>query len=267
VLTARGGVEIQEKILLPGDGLPIEFQHARANRGIESISIKNDWLFVAMQGAFNKDPKVDGHILIARALLKEVEEFVNSGKKFEWQVFKYVIPAYYTKSGSECSINGITAIDKDHLLVLEREIDINSRHRTIKLINLEGVSSDRLVKPIDIIDLNKLGWVSEKPEGISLIDNQTIVVSADNDFGMLLQGGIDVSVDQNSPNPIKKLLPITDMSLFHAVRNQSDGKYRVECKVEQLKALPLSLGPLPRTEEKNPAFWIIRMTDSLLSPK
>lgn len=261
--TATGGVEIRPNILEPGKGLPTEFAKARPNRGIESISIKGDWLFIALQGAFNADPTIDGHILIARAQLSQVEQFVKHGTEPEWKVFRYAIPDSYKKPVvRECSIGAIQAIDANHLLVLEREVKTDSPRAMINMVTLPDQGGE--VKPKPVVDLTRLNWVSEKPEGITLVGDRTIVISSDNDFGMLLEGSIKVKVEDHSSSPISTTqLPITDMDLFETVAD-GGGKYHIKCKVKIFENFPLSLRPRDRADEKRPAFWVIRMKDPLI---
>jgi predicted acylesterase/phospholipase RssA len=267
VRTQSGVVEIQNNILLPGNGLPQQFARARPNRGIESISVKNGWLFVALQGAFDKNPNVDGVILIARARLSELEQFVQNRTLPSWEIYKYAIPAFYKNPPTECSIGGIHAIDENNLLILEREVRINSRRAMINLVTLPNSPSDKPIEAVPVVDLERAGWVSEKPEGITLIDDRTIVISSDNDFGMLLEGVIELKVEHDSAQPIGgSQLPITNMDFFQTVAG-SDGKYRLMCRIKGFEKHPLTLRPQDRAHERRPAFWVIHMKDSLIRSK
>jgi hypothetical protein len=266
VQTPPGVIEIQPNVLSPGDGLPAEFKQARPNRGLESITIKGDWLFVALQGAFNKDPNVDGNILIARARVSELEQFVQNRTPPKWDIFKYAIRDFYKKPGSECSIGAIYAIDEKHLLVLEREVKFKSRQAMITMVSVpDDASSAPPLTPIPIVDLGRAGWISEKPEGITMIDDKTIVISSDNDFGMLLEGMIDLSVEHPAGQPAgDDQLPVTNMEFFQTVAD-SDGKYSLKCRIKGFENRPLTIKPQDRADERRPAFWVIHMKDSLLA--
>ena len=267
----RGVIEIQRNILLPGAGLPQEFDKPRANRGIESISIHDGWLFIALQGAFDKDPNKDGVILIARASLSDLDQFVQNRALPRWDIFRYAIPDFYKNPPSDCSIGAIHAIHKDHLLVLERQVQIGSRRAMINLITLTPGTP---IKPIPVVNLDRVAWVGEKPEGLTMIDEKTIVISSDNDFGMLLEGVIELGVEQSSvqtfgqvvvPTTERKQLPITNMSFFETVRGP-DGRYSLSCKISGFGNQSLKLRPQDRADEKRPAFWVIHMKDPLLPP-
>ena len=266
VQTQRGVVEIQPNILLPEHGLPPEFKKPRPNRGIESISIKDGYLFIALQGALlDKDPNKDGSILIARALLAQAEQFIKDGRtQPNWEIYKYAIRDFYKNPATECSIGAIHAIDKDHLLVLEREVKIHSRQAMITIVNLEGLPSGSLVEPVPVVDLALAKWVSEKPEGMTLIDDKTIVISSDNDFGMLLEGMIDITVEDDSSHQVAATkLPTTDMGFFKTEAG-ADGKYRLKCRIGGLRDHALTLRPQERADERRPAFWVIHLKDPLL---
>jgi predicted acylesterase/phospholipase RssA len=266
VQTEQTVVEIQPNLLLPEHGLPAEFKNPRPNRGIESISIKDGYLFIALQGALlDKDPNKDGSILIARTLLSEAEQFVNDGRtQPKWEIYKYAIRDFYKNPATECSIGAIHAIDKDHLLVLEREVKVQSRQAMITIVSLEGVPSGSLVTPVPVVDLALAKWVSEKPEGMTAIDDKTIVISSDNDFGMLLEGMIDITIeDDSSHKSATSQLPTTNMDFFKTEAGP-DGKYRLKCKIGGFKDHALKLRPQERADERRPVFWVIHLKDPLL---
>ena len=142
------------------------------------------------------------------------------------------------------------------------------------MINLITLTPGTPIKPIPVVNLDRVAWVGEKPEGLTMIDEKTIVISSDNDFGMLLEGVIELGVEQSSvqtfgqvvvPTTERKQLPINNMSFFETVRGP-DGRYSLSCKISGFGNQSLKLRPQDRADEKRPAFWVIHMKDPLLPP-
>ncbi|SPY75870.1 Uncharacterised protein [Providencia rustigianii] len=94
-----------------------------------------------------------------------------------------------------------------------------------------------------MVDLRKLGWQQEKVEGLSLIDDRTLVVINDNDFGL------QAKLVDAQPEGKK----IGDYQLDQQGKLSLDGK-TVSTRIE--------LQPLEKPESLS-ELWVLTLPQSL----
>jgi predicted acylesterase/phospholipase RssA len=260
VLAPKGDSLLIQKVLEPGSGLPDEFKRARPNRGLESVSIKDGFLFVAMQSSLFTaagDKTTEPFIWIARANLNEIERFSqeenSSATPPRWDKYKFKIPSFYDGIQHECSIGGIQALDKDRLILLERELGSEpERQRLISVVDLRQADGDGAVTARQVMNLGENGWRVEKPEGITLIDDRTIAISSDNDFGLRLQGQIQLGTGNINTT-------IETLDSFQTIVDKDKGQYLVKWNLPDFENMKFLLEP--RKGDQPTAFWIIRLND------
>lgn len=202
----------------PGHGLPEVLKKRRANRGMESMAITPSGKVVGIlqspmynQAGGNTNDTRDAE------MVRVVRLDPETGKVSE---FAYLVDLKSgNRRGRDCKISDMVALSETRFLVLEQgsenkgdkayridifEIDI------AEATDVTASGADGLLlhgKTLETIakvpgDLAKAGivpvakrslasdllrtsnWVSEKPEGITVVDDTTLAIGNDNDYGM-----------------------------------------------------------------------------------
>jgi hypothetical protein len=204
-------------------------QKRRANRGIEGLTMLPDrkTLVAIFEGPLD-NPKDAGRKSVLTRLLRYDTQ--------AGQTRQYV----YVQDAVDDRNSDITAIDATHFLVIERDADMPgdsakpAKIKRVYRIDLTGATdvsdpangadgmlfggkSLESLAPADLqaagivpvkkellVDLLALGYPHDKPEGITIVDNNTIAISNDDDFG-LIEG------------PAPKLLPKLGATDFNEV--------------------------------------------------
>lgn len=206
---------------LGGKKLPPVYKYRRANRGMEGLTVTPDkkYLVGIMQSPLlNPSKDVQKTATACRILFYELA----TGK------FKEYI--YYLE-GTGTAISEIVAITNSTFIVLERDgktpgkdspllkklykIDITNATEVTdagengKLINdktIEQLSKDDIIaagiQPVSKIELFDIlsipNYPHDKPEGVVILDKNTIAIINDDDFGILTNKG----------NVIEKIMPL-----------------------------------------------------------
>jgi hypothetical protein len=209
--------------------LPQVLQKRRANRGIEGLTLLPDrkTIVAIFEGPLD-NPKDAGRKSTSTRLLRYD---IKTGASSQ---FVYLQDAVDNRNSD------IVSIDKDHFLVIERDgnmpgdsakpavtkrvykIDLTGATDVSDPANgpdgalfggksLESIAVADLkaagivpVKKELLVDLLALGYPHDKPEGITIVDNNTIAVSNDDDFGV-------------TEGPAAKLLPKLGVTDFNEV--------------------------------------------------
>lgn len=182
----------------PGQGLPEIFAHRRNNRGFEAL-------------AYDPDRKTLNAVL--QSNMDEEAPFI---RWLEWDPLKgltreyaYPIAPNDYKKGhpGEAKLGDMTALGQGQFVVIEEGKDPQGHDRHwLMLVDLKGASDihgmDGLeslshapskvtamadLQPLTklrLLDLDQAGWTLEKTEGLALIDEHTLALTNDNDFGM-----------------------------------------------------------------------------------
>lgn len=204
-----------------GKKLPIVYKYRRANRGMEGLTITPDKKFLVgmMQSPLlNPNKDVQSKATACRILFYEL----STGK------FKEYI---YFLENTGTAVSEITAISNTTFLVLERDgktpgkdqgiikklykidvsgaTDVYDNTENGKMINgktVEQLTKDELIaagiKPVtkeEVFDIMSFpNYPHDKPEGVVVIDKNTIAIVNDDDFGILTDKG----------NVIEKNMPL-----------------------------------------------------------
>ncbi|WP_279046136.1 esterase-like activity of phytase family protein [Cedecea davisae] len=234
-------------------GLPNIVKWRQPNRGFEGITRMPDGRIIA---AVQSTLDIDGKTKNSAQFTRLVSLNPATGKT---EMYGYPIDVDVYKKAKDAKIGDIVALDNHRLLLIEQGGDKNKQMRNLvyvvdlkdasdlanfdkekapefddaEQLNARGI---KLASKKEVADLRKLGWQQEKAEGMALIDNQTIAVINDNDFGLqaVLDKADDYQVDGKG----------------HLLK---DGK-EVDAKIE--------LKPLEKPESQN-ELWVIKLAQPL----
>lgn len=207
----------------PGSGLPEVLAVRRANRGMEGMTIDpaKDRIHAFLQSplsdgkahyaASGKDEKVER---FAR-FLRWVEFDPATGATARMLAYPIDGSEYAEGRTGNAKLGDMAAIGDDKFIVIEQgESAAGGMLNRLMLIDLAGATDilDAAFNPATsdlekssmrgeavhgadwsrvsplrktvLLDLNAIGWVAEKAEGLALVDACTLGITNDNDFGM-----------------------------------------------------------------------------------
>lgn len=202
--------------LAPGRGLPEVFAKRRVNRGMELLTYdgKAHKLYGALQSPIDDGSvEVDGKSVKVRdgaSFIRwvEIDPATQGLREFAYPVD----PADYRKSETgQAKLGDLAALDNGRFVVIEQgrgsgddyfhrlfvvdavgATDIHAFQTSdLERSSILGFPVDqadwKTVKPLRktlLLDLDRLGWTAEKAEGLALVDERTLALSNDNDYGM-----------------------------------------------------------------------------------
>ncbi len=219
--------------LSPGQGLPKILDQRQPNRGFEGVAVADNGKVYAM---IQSNLDVNGKT-------KKIADFI---RLFEYdpktklsRMFAYPIERAQYGKLSDAKIGDLLALGNDRFAVIEQG---NTPDKTLRTMvygfslggatdlsdrkiaqgpnaakDLEFASLEQLlpegIQPLQkfaISDLRLSGWTQDKAEGLAKIDDSTLMVIGDNDFGLKseVQGGSssdpqDYQVDANGVLSLK----------------------------------------------------------------
>lgn len=207
----------------PGKGLPALFAKRRANRGMEGMTFdtSNDKLYAFLQSPLSdgtapysvtkKNEQVERFARFTRWI--EFDPTTGTSGK----MFAYPLNAADYQDGrtGNAKLGDMVALGGGKFLVIEQGAAPSGKvFNKLMLVELKGATdiaaaafnattSDlekssmggaavngadwAAVTPLKktvLLDLNAIGWAAEKAEGLTLIDDSTIALANDNDFGL-----------------------------------------------------------------------------------
>lgn len=166
--------------------LPAELAGRTANRGFEDVALMPDGktIVVGLQSPLaGRTESLTTQLVVFDTEAKEVR-----------RVYDYVFdaPRSFLKEPGErakaknLKLSALVSVSRDQVLVQERT-DVESRFYEVRL------GDDPVLSGADkrlIVNLAGVAGVPDKIEGVALPDDQTLVVSADNDFGFNTEGSL-----------------------------------------------------------------------------
>ena len=188
--------------LSPGNGLPEIIKYRQANRGMEGLAINNEGL---LYGVVQSTLDINGETANSAQFLRVVE--VNPKTKAT-KMFAYPHDIKDYKKSKDAKIGDLVSLGNNKFLIIEQGKMANKEMKNMiyimdlsKATDISGKKiSDKeleyakenlgieMIKKAPLLDLRTYGWVEEKAEGLALIDERTIAITSDNDFGI----GMDV---------------------------------------------------------------------------
>lgn len=161
---------VLEKQWTPGKGLPDAFANRKPNRGLEALACDSQYAYMMLQSPL---PGEEQHV-----------RFVVFDWHNEKTVGEYLYPVDPDKADK---IGDIALVSGQKFVVIEQngKAGASSGVRNVYLIDLNNVGPGGELKKEFLLNLNSMGMQNfEKIEGITVVDNRTIALIVDNDFGL-----------------------------------------------------------------------------------
>jgi hypothetical protein len=158
--------------------LPSALQHRKSNRGLEDLALLPDGKTVvaALQSSIVVPGQKD-------RIVTELLTFDTSpGKALHEFPYQFDDPGTFNDRGRKLKISALIPVDAKHIVVQERT-DFQSRYYLVELDpgnDLIAGADKKLV-----VNLAGVKSVPDKIEGAWLKSADTLVLSADNDFGLV----------------------------------------------------------------------------------
>ncbi|MEM7130035.1 MAG: choice-of-anchor I family protein [Chloroflexota bacterium] len=217
----EGSNDEENGITVGTEAIPAVFAQRRANRGMEAVALEGTTLYAFIQSPID-NPDTSGDTNSRASNIVRILAFdTTSGTT----IGQYI---YMLEGGSVDKIGDAVSLGDGEFLVIERDSATGpSSQKYIFKISLDGATNleemeglpigpdgalERQglvglamvgIKPVQkdlYVDLAAIGYhQGDKPEGLALIDENTIAVLNDNDFGLL--GGFDIETGLLDPNP------------------------------------------------------------------
>ncbi len=240
-------------------GLPNIIKWRQPNRGFEGIAkLPDGKLLAPVQSTLDIDGKTAKKASFTR--LVSYDPATQATK-----MIAYPIDVNAYESPKDAKIGDIVALDQDRILIIEQGKDKNGDMRNlIYVVNMKNASDltafDQTQSPEFntatelkergvvmaekelLVDLREHGWRQEKAEGLALVNDQTIALINDNDFG----------VQTTLINPVGK----AKMKNYELSKNNQlslDGK-AVDTTI--------AIEPLAKPDNISD-FWVIKFADKI----
>lgn len=190
------------KKLEPGKELPEIIKYRQPNRGMEGLAIdSNDKLYGIIQSTLD----INNETANTAQFLRFIEVDPNTGKS-KMYAYPHDIKDY--KKSKDAKIGDLASIGNNKFLVIEQGTMANKKMKNMiylldttnatDITNItkyskpleyaKDISDIQTIKKVPFLDLREYGWEEEKAEGLAIIDDFTIAITSDNDFGI----GMDV---------------------------------------------------------------------------
>lgn len=244
--------------LLPGDGLPPILASRQVNRGIEGVAVTpSGKVYALVQSTLDVDGKSKGLAQFIR--LVEFDPRRGTTRMF---AYPHDVAAY--KKSGDAKLLDLIALDDTSFLTIEAGKNKDGKLRNIvyrfditSATDLTGMtlpSGDNAGKELEyataaelsslirmatkelVVDLRAYGYTAEKSEGLALVDDRTLVVINDNDFGATAV----LENDANSDDPEDYVVDASGTLTFDGV--PSAGTYAIH--------------PLPAEEQATSLFVV-----------
>jgi len=201
ILTINGPQAAEGEKSIAG-GLPNVLKWRQPNRGFEGLTRMPDGRIIA---AVQSTLDINGKSKKQARFTRLVSFDPATGKT---AMYGYPIDSAAYGKNSDAKIGDIVALDNQHILLIEQGSDKDDAMRNLiykvdlspatelaafdkpgeypefddeKALAQRGI---KLAAKTLVVDLRQLGWQQDKAEGLALIDNKTLAVTNDNDFGV-----------------------------------------------------------------------------------
>jgi hypothetical protein len=189
------------KRIFPNEGLPEVLKYRQKNRGFESIAVTpNGKIYAAVEGTLD----IKGETKDIARFIRIVEFDPKTDKT---KMYAYPLDPKLYSSFKYPKLGDMAAIDNSHFLIIEQgPTKERGFHNSIYMIDISDATdiTDMVLKNgkaleygdmtdlIDITTVSKIklfnmrdfSWDAEKMEGITIISDEMIAITNDNDFGV-----------------------------------------------------------------------------------
>lgn len=167
-----------QNVWAPGQGLPNEIAHRKINRGFEGLTCNEQFVYVMLQSPIKSDLPQDQNKI-------RLMQFNPATGRTEKEFF------YPIEEKRADKIGDIALVDGQRILVVEQNgVTGDKGVQDLYMIDLSQADAQGVLTKKKVLDMNKLGFnFAEKIEGLTVIDQKTIALVTDNDFG--LSGPVD----------------------------------------------------------------------------
>jgi hypothetical protein len=191
--------------------LPSALLKRKANRGFEGIAIAPDGsrVFAIMQSPLSNPGKKDGEQSRIHRII--VLDTVQPNDVSLEGVYLYVAEAasrVRAREQDDVKVGDMAAVSATRVLVAERDSREGGPHRMVYSVDISNATNVRSRDTVSgktleqlsesdlqkadiepaakeaVVDLAKLGFRIEKFEGLTIVDDTTLAVTGDNDFGL-----------------------------------------------------------------------------------
>jgi hypothetical protein len=228
----------------PGSGLPRVLANRQVNRGCEGVAVTPSG---KVYGILQSTMDVAGQTK-ENAQFIRVFEFDPTTRKTRLFGYPPDVSAY--KTSADAKMGDLIALDDSRFLTIEEGKDKHGKLRNIVYeFDLSGASDlsgvlltsgpnsgkelefatseelaaqVRLAAKTRVLDLRAYGYTAEKAEGLALLDERTLVVINDNDFGV---GGVIEGDASGGTDPGKYVVTRDGALTFHGA--PSPGSYAI----------------------------------------
>lgn len=190
----------------PGQGLPSVLSMRRPNRGMEGMTLDpaSDRIHAFLQSPLSdpEDKDVERHARFVRW----IEFDPQAGATVAMYAYPLDPADFADGRTGNAKLGDLVALGGGKFVVIEQGEGVNG-HIFNRLMLVEIAQASDIaacgpalekssisggaqwagIKPMSkrvLLDLNAIGWVAEKAEGLTLVDACTLAMSNDNDFGM-----------------------------------------------------------------------------------
>lgn len=184
---------IELKRWSPGQGLPRDLIHRKINRGFEGLDCDENFAYLILQSPLKSGLDKDVNQIRLLQFSPQASKTIN----------EYFYPV---EAGGADKIGDIALLAGQKFLIIEQNGKLGQEDGIRKIYQVDLAMADkdgRLTKKL-ILDLNKVGFdFVEKIEGLAVIDQNTLALITDNDFGIesqieLSTGKFNSKLDANS---------------------------------------------------------------------
>lgn len=166
-------------VTYPVEGtLPAALQYRKANRGLEDVALLPDGntIAVALQSSIVVPGQKD-------RIVTELLTFdTKTGKTLHEFPYQFDDPSTFGDRGRKLKISALVPVDQTHVIVQERT-DYTSRYYLVELNEADDViaGADKQL----VVNLAGVKGVPDKIEGAALTSPNTLVLTCDDDFGLV----------------------------------------------------------------------------------
>lgn len=260
ILTIHGPQAAKGEKSIAG-GLPNVLKWRQPNRGFEGLTRMPDGRIIA---AVQSTLDINGKSKKQARFTRLVSFDPATGKT---AMYGYPIDSEAYAKNSDAKVGDIVAIDNQHILLIEQGSgkDDAMRNLIYKVDLSRATDLSAFDKPDEYaefddektlaqrgiklaaktlaVDLRQLGWQQEKAEGLALIDNKTLAVTNDNDFGVktVMQNPVegkkrkDYRVNQQGALTVDDKPVATTIGVKPLEKPESDSELLIVTLAEPLK--------------------------------